>query len=367
MTKKSILCVVGTRPEAIKMAPVIANLKKRDDLFDTVVMATAQHRALLDQALNIFNIRPDVDLDLMRPGQTVAYLTSGILQAMDRYFKKSRPEVVLAQGDTTTVMTTAMACFYEHIPFGHVEAGLRTWNLDAPYPEEFNRRVISIVARYHFAPTQWARNNLLKENVDESLVHVTGNPIVDAVQYILDKTIAPSRPFPAGQPFIMMTCHRRESFGAPLLGILEAVRTFARLNPDLMVWYPVHPNPNITGPAHRILGGLPNVLLSEPLDYIAFLHALKDSILLLTDSGGIQEEGVTLGKPVLVLREVTERPEAVEAGGCRLVGTNPDSILETLKLLMSSRSERESMSQPQCVFGDGHAAERIVSVLAGQL
>lgn len=364
MSRQHILCVIGTRPEAIKMAPVVLELQKRPEHFQTTVLATAQHREMLDQVLDIFAIRPDIDLDLMTHNQTLTAITCRVLGSLEDFFKRHRVDVLLAQGDTTTAMASAVACFYHRIPFGHVEAGLRTGNLQAPFPEEFNRRVAALATCHHFAPTEHARQALLSERIDPATIHVTGNTVVDALHHILRHTQPAPTPVPAGRRYVLMTCHRRESFGEPLRGIFQTVRAFAQRHPDLVIWYPVHPNPNVTGPAHEILGGLPNVLLTKPVDYVTFLHAMTTCHFLLTDSGGIQEEAATLGKPVLVLREVTERPEGVEAGVSRLVGVQPEVIADALEELLTRPAVYERMSKGRGVFGDGTAARRIADVLA---
>jgi UDP-N-acetylglucosamine 2-epimerase (non-hydrolysing) len=364
MKRKKILCVVGTRPEAIKMAPIILRLQERKGDFELLTVAAAQHRELLDDVFTVFRIHPDTDLDIMRPNQTLADIAVRVLEAMPSLFDSFHPDVVMAQGDTTTVMATAMACYFNAARFAHVEAGLRTGNLFAPYPEEFNRRVAALAAHYHFAPTEGAQRNLLAEGVPPARIHVTGNPIVDALRYILARTQPPPSPVPAGTPYVLMTCHRRESFGPAIRGIFGAVRDFADRHPGLRVWYPVHPNPNVSVPAREILADLPNILLTEPLDYITFLHALKGCRFLLTDSGGIQEEGVTLGKPVLVLRNVTERPEGVEAGGCQLVGTDPEAVGSWLERLLTDDGIYEKMSSASAVFGDGRTADQIADILA---
>ncbi|MBN1676218.1 MAG: UDP-N-acetylglucosamine 2-epimerase (non-hydrolyzing) [Kiritimatiellae bacterium] len=363
-TRPRVLCVVGTRPEAIKMAPVVERLRAAPDLFDVRVMVTAQHRALLDQALRIFDIRPDVDLNIMTERQTLSSITQRVLAGMESYFVHNPTDLVLAQGDTTTVMAASMACFYAGVPFGHVEAGLRTGDYQAPYPEEYNRRVVSLASDYHFAPTEQAGQNLLREGVPESRVFVTGNPVVDALLDVLRRTEPPPKPIPADAPYVLLTCHRRESFGEPIREIFGAVRTFAESRPDLYVWYPVHPNPNVREPADEILGKVRNVFLSEPLDYVAFAHAMHGALLILSDSGGVQEEAPSLGKPVLVLRDVTERPEAVTAGTCRLVGADRGRILSNLAALLDDAAEYRAMSERSNPFGDGDAAERIVAILA---
>lgn len=346
------------------MAPAIRALRARAELFDVIVLATAQHREMLDQALAMFDLRADVDMDLMRPNQSVSELTCRVLDAMDGFLRDARPAAVLVQGDTTTVMATAMACFYANVPLGHVEAGLRSFRLDAPWPEEYNRRVTAIAARYHFAPTPRAAQNLLREGVEQARIFVTGNTIVDALQYILATLPPPTLPVPASRPFVLMTCHRRESFGQPIRGIFSAVRDFALRHPDVLVWYPVHPNPNVSGPAREILSGISNIRLDEPVDYLTLLHAIRRARFVLTDSGGIQEEAVTLGKRVLVLRDVTERPEALESGFAELVGTDADRVRAALERAWASDDIATGGSS---VFGDGHAGERIADILSRHL
>jgi UDP-N-acetylglucosamine 2-epimerase (non-hydrolysing) len=359
----NVLCVVGTRPEAIKMAPVIRLLRERD-AFDVSVLATAQHREMLDQVLRVFDIKPDLDLNIMRPDQSLTDVASAVLRAMDDYLKDQRPGVVLAQGDTTTVMATALACFHARVPFGHVEAGLRTGDCWAPFPEELNRRVAGMVGQCHFAPTQGAADHLLNEGVEPSRVHVTGNTVIDALFYTLHNTRPPPRPVPDGARYILMTCHRRESFGGPVREIFGAVRDVVAAHPDVYVWYPVHPNPHVGTPAREILGNVPHVILTPPLDYVEFVHAMNHADLILTDSGGVQEEAPSLGKPVLVLRDVTERPEGIEAGTCRLVGPHRDSIIASLDELLTNRIEYERMARARNPYGDGHAAERIAGILS---
>jgi UDP-N-acetylglucosamine 2-epimerase (non-hydrolysing) len=366
MAKTSVLCVIGTRPEVIKIAPVVLELQRHADRFDTRIMVTAQHRQMLDQMMTVFGLQADVDLDIMRPNQTLKDVTCRVLHEMESYLAENRPDVVLAQGDTTTVMATATACFYTHTAFGHIEAGLRTGDCHAPYPEEFNRRVAALVARYHFAPTPSAAANLHREGLCPSTVFVTGNSVIDALKYVIGRTVAPPRPVPAGAPYILMTCHRREIFGDQIREVFETVRDFARARPDVYVWYPVHPNPNVSGPAREILGRLPNVVLTEPLDYVAFLHAMNGAYLIVSDSGGVQEEAPALGKPVLVLRDVTERPEGVEAGTCLLVGPHRDRIESALARLFGDRAAYETMARAKNPYGDGRTAERIVAILRGE-
>ncbi len=357
-----VACVVGTRPEAIKMAPVIQALRDAEGL-RPVVVATAQHRHMLDQVLSVFRIAPDIDLDLMRPGQTLTQITCRVLETMGDTLERQRPDIVLAQGDTTTVMAAAMACFYRSIPFGHVEAGLRTHTRAEPFPEEFNRCVAGLAATLHFAPTQHAADNLLREDVAPDRVFVTGNTVIDALLHILAHTDAPPRPIPDAKPYVLMTCHRREIFGAPIREVFETVRDYFSRRRDVRLWYPVHPNPNVAGPAREILGDCDNITLSEPLDYIAFAHAMKDCRLLLSDSGGVQEEAPSLGKPVLILRDKTERPEGVEAGVTLLVGPHRDRIRSALDLLLDDPRAYERMASRANPYGDGQAARRIAGIL----
>jgi UDP-N-acetylglucosamine 2-epimerase (non-hydrolysing) len=366
MKTKKILCVIGTRPEAIKVAPVIIELRKHPDWFDTRILVTAQHRQMTDQMLGVFNLVPDIDLDIMKADQTLRDVTVRVLHGIEGVLATEKPDVVLAQGDTTTVMATAVACFYAHAAFGHIEAGLRTGNCWEPYPEEFNRRVAGLVARYHFAPTQGSADNLLREGTNPQTVFVTGNTVIDALNLVLAGTHAPPRPVPEDAPYILMTCHRREIFGKGVREVFETVRDFARRHPDIYVWYPVHPNPNVRGPAAEILAATPNIVLTDPLDYVAFLHAMKGAYLMLSDSGGVQEEAPALHKPVLVLRDVTERPEGVAAGTCTLVGPHRDRIDAELERLFTDRAAYDRMAMAPNPYGDGRASERIVSILKGE-
>lgn len=366
MSKRKILCVVGTRPEVVKVAPVVLELRKQPDVFETVVMATGQHRHILDQMMATFGLKPDIDLDIMKANQTLTDVTVRVLEAMHQYLVANKPDVVLAQGDTTTVMATATACFYTHTPFGHIEAGLRTFNNWEPFPEEFNRRVAALVARHHFAPTEWSARNLLREGISRESVYVTGNTVIDAQQYVVSRTEPPKRPVPDGARYILMTCHRREIFGEKIREVFSTVRDFARKHRDVYVWYPVHPNPNVAGPAREILGGLDNVVLTEPLDYVSFLHAMRGAYLMLSDSGGVQEEAPGFGKPVLVLRDITERPEGVDAGTCRLVGPHREKIESALDELFHGNGAYQKMAQARNPYGDGNASARIASVLQGR-
>lgn len=363
---KRVLCVVGTRPEAIKMSPVIHELKRRPDDFDTEVMATGQHREMLDQVMTIFDIIPDYDLNVMKPRQTLTGVTCAVLSALDVHVQEHPVDVLLAQGDTTTVMATAIACFYHQIDFGHVEAGLRTHNLYSPYPEEFNRRIAGLISAYHFAPTPTSAGNLKKERISEDHVYVTGNSVIDALFYVKGHTNPSPSPIPEGQPYMLMTCHRRENFGDPVHRIFKTVKGFAQDHPDLFIWYPVHPNPQVKEPAHEILGDIANIRLTAPLNYVDFSHAMAGCEFVLSDSGGVQEEAPSLGKPVLVLRENTERPEGVEAGTCKLVGSDADTIRAHLEQLYAKDALYKTMSQASNPYGDGKTSERIANVLAGR-
>ncbi|MHC4941775.1 MAG: non-hydrolyzing UDP-N-acetylglucosamine 2-epimerase [Planctomycetota bacterium] len=365
MTKvKKILCVVGTRPEAIKMAPVILALGQRS-WAEVEVLATAQHRDLLDQVLSIFRIEPDADLDIMRHNQELPRLTAGLIEALDRQLAKSGPDMVLAQGDTTTVFVAALAAFYRRIPFGHVEAGLRTGNLEYPYPEEMNRVLADRISTLHFAPTSSAEKNLLREGIAQDSIHVTGNTVIDALLTVAAREIPINADVDPEKRLILVTAHRRESFGAPFQDICRAVRELADRNPDVQILYPVHPNPNVHATAHELLGGHARILLSEPLDYGPFITAMKRSHIILTDSGGVQEEAPALGKPVLVLRAETERPEAVEEGVVRLVGTRCEQIVAAAQQLLDDADAYRSMAKGVSPYGDGKAAGRIADILEG--
>lgn len=360
--KKRIVCVVGTRPEAIKMAPVIRALANAG-WARPYVLLTAQHRELLDQVMRLFDIRADDDLNVMRPNQQLPALTAQLMTALDAALERARPDAVLAQGDTTTVLCTALASFYRRIPFGHVEAGLRTGDLDYPFPEEANRVLASRLARWHFAPTETARGNLLREGIAAATIHVTGNTVIDALLDVAPRAGGVDLSFVRGRKLILLTAHRRENFGQPLVEIFSAVRDLVCMFEDIVVLYPVHPNPHVRGPAEQLLGGHPRIELTAPLDYEPFVAAMKAAFLVLTDSGGVQEEAPALGKPVLVLRDETERPEAVEAGAVELVGPNRARIVERVGGLVKDRSLYEAMSKKVSPYGDGHAAERIARIL----
>lgn len=368
------MVVFGTRPEAIKMAPVVAALKAMDG-FETLVTVTAQHRQMLDQVLDLFAIKPDMDLDLMTPGQQLPELFARILTGMASVFSRERPDLVLVHGDTSTTLATALAAFYARIPVGHVEAGLRTGNMAAPWPEEANRRLTAPLAALHFAPTQAARDNLLRETIGAH-VHVTGNTVVDALLSVAGRIAAEptlaaqlASRFPFLDParrLVLVTGHRRENFGEGFEHICLALRDLAARG-DVQVVYPVHLNPNVQGPVQRLLSGVHGVHLIEPQDYLPFVYLMTRSHLILTDSGGIQEEAPSLGKPVLVLRETTERPEAVEAGTVRLVGTNRAAILTEASRLLDDPAAHAEMAMAHNPYGDGRAAARIANLVRDAL
>ncbi len=375
MNPKRVLVIFGTRPEAVKLAPVIKELNRRSGV-DTKVCITAQHREMLDQVLNIFQITPDIDLNLMTPNQSLADISAAIFADLDRVLADLKPDWILVQGDTTTVMATALLGYYHRIRVGHVEAGLRTGDKWQPFPEEINRKVAGAVADLHFAPTEWSRQNLLKEGIPDSIIKVTGNPVIDALHYVarmptpkkvLDifDQIGLAREAKESDPrLILVTAHRRENFGQPLENICAALRVLAEsYQQKLRIVYTVHLNPNVQEPVYRNLQGIPNITLLPPLDYHPMVHLMKRASIVLTDSGGLQEEAPDLGIPVLVLREVTERPEGVEAGTVKLVGTDTDEIVKQTKQLLDDPSEYSRMAQAVNPYGDGHAAERIVQTL----
>ena len=359
---KKVLCVVGTRPEAIKMAPVILALKN-EPWANVRVLATAQHRHMLDQVLNYFSIEPDIDLDIMRPNQTLTILTARLLLDLDDVLQAEKPDVVLVQGDTTTVMTAALACFYHRIPIGHVEAGLRTFDMQNPFPEEANRVITGRLARWHFAPTESSRQNLLREGISDKDIVVTGNTVIDALLMTAAKDLELGIEIDPSKRLVLITSHRRENFGEPFRNICRALHTLAKRNLDVQFLYPVHPNPNVKDVAHEMLGNCPNIHLCAPLDYAPFVAAMKRSYLIISDSGGVQEEAPALGKPVLVLRDETERPEAVEQGVVKLVGPNYDRIVEEAQRLLDDESAYGEMARGVSPYGDGRGAERIVKVL----
>jgi UDP-N-acetylglucosamine 2-epimerase (non-hydrolysing) len=371
-----ILVVFGTRPEAIKMAPLVHALKANSD-FQTQVCVTAQHREMLDQVLELFNIAADYDLNLMRPGQDLYDVTSSVLLGMRDVLRQAAPDAVLVHGDTTTASAAAIAGFYAGIPVGHVEAGLRTHNLRSPFPEEFNRQLVSKLARWHFAPTQSSRNNLLAEGISDSAIYVTGNTVIDALFWTL-KRIDQERTRRAelqsrlskdlrfnwqSEPFVLITGHRRENFGDGFLAICTAIKELAAQHPETHFVYPVHLNPNVRKPVFELIADVHNIHLIEPLEYEPFIYLLKHCYLVLTDSGGLQEEAPSLGKPVLVMRDVTERPEAVDAGTVKLVGANTLNIVREVSRLLADSHAYKTMSMAHNPYGDGQAAARILTAL----
>ena len=366
-----VMTVFGTRPEAIKLAPVIQQLEK-DPQFQSVVVVTAQHREMLDQVLDLFKIKPDHDLNLMRENQSLASLTASIFTHLDPVLEEYKPDWLLIQGDTTTVMAAALTAFYHHIKVGHVEAGLRTGDKWQPFPEEINRKMAGVIADLHFAPTEWARNNLLREGIDEHIIKVTGNTIIDALSQITTlpmpkkiKTLLQEKSIiENGKRLIFVTAHRRENFGKPIQSICEAVKTLAETYADSAeIIYPVHLNPNINKPVHALLENIPNITLLPPLEYISMVHLLKHAYLILTDSGGIQEEATGLGIPCLVMREVTERPEGINAGVLKLVGTTTATILNEATAILDDPKIYQAMTHAANPYGDGNTAIKIVNAL----
>lgn len=371
MTRK-VLLVFGTRPEAIKMAPLVIALQNDPD-FDARVCVTAQHREMLDQVLDLFGIHPDFDLNLMKPGQDLTDVTCGILQGLKKIFSTWRPDTVLVHGDTNTTLSASLAAYYERIDVGHVEAGLRTGNLYSPWPEEANRKLTSALARWHFAPTEKSRANLLAEGVDPASVHVTGNTVVDALLHVrssiqqepsLQSDLDARYPFlESGRRMVLITGHRRENFGEGFERICEALKAIALAHPDVELVYPVHLNPNVQAPVKRLLSKVKNISLIEPQEYLPFVHLMNRSHIILTDSGGIQEEAPSLGKPVLVMRDITERPEAVEAGTVKLVGTSVAVIKKHVDDLLTNSRAYQEMSFAHNPYGDGQASHRILRAL----
>ncbi len=365
-TPIKVLTVFGTRPEAVKMAPVIKALKS-DPLFDTTVCITAQHRQMLDQVLALFEIQPDIDLDLMVPNQTLTDLTGLILNKLDPFLTKLQPDWLLVQGDTTSVMATSLLGYYHKIKTGHIEAGLRTYDKWQPFPEEINRRIAGIVADLHFAPTEHNRQNLLRENIPDSIIRVTGNTVIDALQSVQDLPLTPQVQNilnrAGNRKLIVLTAHRRENLGSPLEVIFSTVKALAQKYPDLYFVDPVHLNPHVRLPAEKILFDVPNVQLISPMDYLPMIQLIKHARLVLTDSGGIQEEATALGIPTLVLRNVTERPEGVEAGILKLVGSDQTRIMQEMERLLTDTDYYASMANVKNPFGDGKASQRILKAL----
>jgi UDP-N-acetylglucosamine 2-epimerase (non-hydrolysing) len=368
--RKNIFCVFGTRPEAIKMVPVVLALRERPKEFRCKVLVTAQHRGMLDQVLDLFRVKSDYDLDIMRDGQTLTDVTTRALQKLEPIFKKDRPDLVLVHGDTTTTLAAALASYYQKIPVGHVEAGLRSGDMLNPYPEEANRRLGDALCSLHFAPTASSKKNLRKENISPKGIFVTGNTGIDALKIGVARVERGAFPKPsaklraiAANPFILMTAHRRENFGKPMRDICGAVRRVARARPDVHFVYPVHPNPNVAGPVKELLSGLANVHLLKPLDYGDMLYLMRKARLVLTDSGGLQEEAPSLGKPVLVMRRVTERPEAVKAGTVQVIGTDQARLEKSINRLLDDKTLYRRMAEAVNPYGDGRAAERTVEAI----
>ncbi|MDD9179622.1 MULTISPECIES: non-hydrolyzing UDP-N-acetylglucosamine 2-epimerase [Aliivibrio] len=373
MNKKRILTVFGTRPEAIKMAPLVHALAN-DERFEAKVCVTAQHREMLDQVLELFEITPDYDLDLMKEGQTLNDITARILLEIKPVLQEFKPDVVLVHGDTATTFATSLAAYYEQIDVGHVEAGLRTGNIYSPWPEEANRRLTGVLTRYHFAPTETSEQNLIKENFNSQSVSVTGNTVIDALLMVkkkidnntdLKRELASQFPFlNSTKKLILVTGHRRESFGGGFERICEALAITAKQHPNVQILYPMHLNPNVREPVNRILSHIENIYLIEPQQYLPFIYLMDRSDIILTDSGGIQEEAPSLGKPVLVMRDTTERPEAVAAGTVSLVGTDVEKIVKALDTLLMNEDEYKKMSFAHNPYGDGQACLRILNELA---
>jgi UDP-N-acetylglucosamine 2-epimerase (non-hydrolysing) len=365
-----ILFIFGTRPEAIKMAPIIKRMRHSDDVFDVRVCVTGQHRQMLDEVLELFEIYPDYDLDLMQKNQSLAALTAACIGSLDSVLATEEPDWVFVQGDTTTALSGALTAYYHRIKIAHVEAGLRTGNKLHPFPEEINRRMIASIADIHFAPSKLAADNLIAESIDTSSIHIVGNTGIDAMYSVLDMPYDFAHGALAAIPFdtrkvILVTAHRRESFGQPIKNICQAIKTVAACHSsDVHILYPVHMNPNVREPVHATLGGIENITLLEPLDYLSFMHLLNHSYIVLTDSGGLQEEAPALGKPVLVLRDTTERVEAIHAGTARLVGTNSATIIAQLENLLCNAANYASIGKAVNPYGDGYAAENICQILA---
>lgn len=370
---KKVLLVFGTRPEAIKMAPLAIELKGVTKDFETKVCVTGQHREMLDQVLNLFELVPDFDLNLMKKGQTLADITSGVLKGLESVFDSWTPDIVLVHGDTATTFAASLAAYYHKIQVGHVEAGLRTGNIYSPWPEEANRRLTGILTTYHFAPTQNSFDNLIKENTTPSSIAITGNTVIDALLRVRNKILNDDELITSfkdkfkildeTKKLILVTGHRRENFGQGFRDICSALANIAKKHPDVQIVYPVHLNPNVQQPVNELLSGIDNIKLIEPQDYLPFVYLMDRSYLILTDSGGIQEEAPSLGKPVLVMRDTTERPEAIEAGTVKLVGTNPNTIEQSVIELIENKELYKTMQRAHNPYGDGSACEKIVNFL----
>lgn len=370
---KKVLLVFGTRPEAIKMAPLALQLQQNTSDFETKVCVTGQHRQMLDQVLELFQLKPDFDLNLMKPGQTLSDVTSGVLKGLEQVFTEWTPDVVLVHGDTATTFAASLAAYYHKIKIGHVEAGLRTGDIYSPWPEEANRKLTGALANYHFAPTQSSYDNLVKENIDPQNIIITGNTVIDALltvkdkvendQNIIDEFEKQFSFLDANKKLILVTGHRRENFGQGFLNICQALANIAQRYPNVQIVYPVHLNPNVQKPVNELLAGIENIHLIAPQDYLPFVYLMNRSYLILTDSGGIQEEAPSLGKPVLVMRDTTERPEAVAAGTVKLVGTNADLIEKSVIQLIENQELYQTMAESHNPYGDGTSCQKIINVL----
>lgn len=372
LKNKNILTIIGTRPEVIKMAPVIKALESSDQL-SSFVCTTSQHRQMQDDMVRLFEIAIDFDLDIMKPGQTLVHITTAVLTKLSVFLENLKPDLILVHGDTTTSFAASLAAFYHQIPVGHVEAGLRTYDMNNPFPEEANRQLTSRIASFHFAPTEWARSNLLREGVSSNKIFITGNTVVDALQWTINRLdqVNASKGVPKEiirlineqHPYVLITAHRRESFGDGFLSICKAIRILANSRPDWNFVYPVHLNPKVKNPVYEFLSNFQNVHLIPPVDYFPFVYLMKNSRLILSDSGGVQEEAPSLGKPVLVMRDKTERPEGVEAGITRLVGTDCDKIVQNVLQLIDNSHEYSKMTKKVNPYGDGFAAKKICDII----
>lgn len=361
---KRVMLVFGTRPEAIKMCPLVNELKSRENL-ETIVCVTGQHRQMLDQVLNAFHVVPDYDLSIMKDKQTLFDVTTSILNRIKDVLEKENPDVVLVHGDTSTTFVTALACFYLHIPVGHVEAGLRTYNIESPFPEEFNRQAVSIIARYNFAPTELSKANLVREGKDPGTIFVTGNTAIDALKTtVRDDFTHPVLDWAKGSRLIVLTAHRRENLGEPMHHMFRAIKRLVEETPDVKVVYPIHMNPVVRDTAREVFGDHERFRIIEPLEVLDFHNILARSYLILTDSGGIQEEAPSLGKPVLVMRDTTERPEGIKAGTLKLVGTQEETIYQAFKTLLTNQEAYDQMSKASNPYGDGFACRRIADILS---
>lgn len=358
-----VLSIFGTRPEAIKMAPLVKELEKREEI-ESIVCVTAQHREMLDQVLEVFNIKPDYDLNIMKKGQTLSEITSRVLLGLEEVIQKEKPNIILVHGDTTTTFAGALAAFYNSVDIGHVEAGLRTWNKYSPFPEEMNRQMVDRMTDMFFAPTKVSKENLLNEGIEESKIYITGNTAIDAMKYTVKESYTNELfDWLGNSKFILLTAHRRENLGEPMRNIFKAVKRIVLDNKDVKVIYPIHMNPIVREIANEVLDGVDGVKLIEPLEVFDFHNFISRSYLILTDSGGIQEEAPSLGKPVLVLRNTTERPEGIEAGTLKLVGTNEDVIYEETIKLLNNKEEYDKMSKASNPYGDGNASKYIVDAI----